>query len=204
GADFAATPLASGAAAAGPALPEVPAFPLAAPRSFGLPPCGSPVSLAEAAGRPDEFSFTLRKADGTGLGLSVAQEGPALLIEAVRSDGAVEAWNKSCAGRPERIVVPGDRIVGVNGVTEDSARMLEECESQQLLRLTVRREGAQAAAGGHEAPPATLRAEASEFVPSRSSRHRPHRARSPTEVEEEDAAQRPDAAWPKVERRETT
>merc|ERR1719188_2892367 len=120
-----------------------------------------------AAGRPDEFSFALRKADGTDLGLSVSQDGQALLIEAVRGDGAVDAWNKSCAGgpRPERVVGPGDRIVGVNGVTEDPERMLEECESEQLLRLTVRRGGAPAAAGGHEGGPTVMRADASEFVP---------------------------------------
>ncbi|CAK0845306.1 unnamed protein product, partial [Prorocentrum cordatum] len=82
------------------------------------------------------------KADGTDLGLAVSQECEALLIESVRSGGAVEAWNRSCSGGPcpDRVVGHGDRIVGVNGVTQNPERMLEDrCEAKQLLRLTIRR-----------------------------------------------------------------
>lgn len=125
-------------------------------------------AAAATAGQPHEFSFTLRKADGTDLGLAVSQECEALLIESVRSGGAVEAWNRSCSGGPcpDRVVGHGDRIVGVNGVTQNPERMLEECEAKQLLRLTIRRGLASVAVSPEGSGHTSMRADASEFVPT--------------------------------------
>jgi len=106
----------------------------------------------------------LRKADGSDLGLNVShhEEDKALRVEGVRPEGAVEAWNRQCVGSTasEKAVLSGDRIVSVNGVSNDPAKMLEECRDKQLLKLTVIR---------GEAVPApktpVLRADAPEFVP---------------------------------------
>lgn len=172
-----------------PPLPAVPDFPFpAAPcASTPLQSAATPLSLAEAlsssAATPSPsvplslmgslpqannhriFSFTLRKADGTDLGLNVShsEEDKALLVEGVRPEGAVEAWNRQCIGSTasDKAVLPGDRIISVNAVINDPVKMLEECRDKQLLKLTVVR-------GLSAAPPAastTLRAEASEFVP---------------------------------------
>jgi hypothetical protein len=122
------------------------------------------------------FSFTLRKADGTDLGINVShhERDKVLRVEGVRPEGAVEAWNRQCIGSsaPEKAVVAGDRIVSVNGVINEPAKMLEECRDKQLLKFTVMRGGAAVTA-----PPSTpvaavmpktttLRADACEFVPT--------------------------------------
>lgn len=167
-----------------PAVPDFP-FPASSAASTPLPAAAcppTPLSLAEALSSeltspvpvslmgslsrkgPYYFSFTLRKADGTDLGLNVShhEEDKALRVESVRPEGAVEAWNRQCLGSAasEKAVLPGDKIVSVNGVANDPAKMLEECRDRQLLKLTVVR-------GAPEAPKLSkpLSADASEFVP---------------------------------------
>lgn len=107
----------------------------ATPAQFTAPPVLGPAASL--------FSITLRKADGVSLGLSVTanEEGKALIVEAIVPGGAVESWNRQfvddCTG--ERVVVPGDRIVRVNGIEKDVARMLEACTTQRLVKLLVAR-----------------------------------------------------------------
>jgi len=170
-----------------PPLPTVPDFPFpqtpAAPTPTPSP--ATPLSLAEALNSetaspsvqvslvgsvplPSQgqriFSFTLRKADGTDLGLNVShhEDDKALRVEGVRPEGAVEAWNRQCVGSTasDKAVCPGDRIVSINGVVNDPTKMLEECRDKQLLKITVTR-------GEAAAAPKTLvlRADAPEFVP---------------------------------------
>lgn len=106
------------------------------------------------------FTFTLRKADGADLGLNVShhENGTALRVEGVRPEGAVEAWNRQCAGSAaqEKVVVIGDNIIAVNGISDDPKKMLDECRDKQLLRLTVARGAPKVT---------TLRADATVFVP---------------------------------------
>lgn len=186
-------------------LPEVPAFPfpaqspastapqlslaeaLGAPAAPVQPPAGlgpMPLSLASSLPpspleAPQVFSFTLRKADETDLGLNVTQHDQVLVVEGVRPDGAVDAWNRQCMGGAfsEKAVLRGDRIVSVNDVSYDPEKMLEECKEKQLLRLTLVRSDmplpdapVQAAPGlsspsERKAPTTSLRADACEFVP---------------------------------------
>jgi len=171
-----------------PPLPSVPDFPfphtpttaptptpsaatplsLAEALSSDTPSSSVPVSLMGSLPPPQQgqriFSFTLRKADGSDLGLNVShqEDDKALRVEGVRPEGAVEAWNRQCVGSTasEKAVLPGDRIVSVNGVSNDPAKMLEECRDKQLLKLTVIR-------GEAVAAPKTpvLRADAPEFIP---------------------------------------
>lgn len=164
-----------------PPLPSVPDFPYspAPTTSTPVPAAATPLSLAEALGSESPasvpvsligslpnagqriFSFTLRKADGTDLGLNVShhEEDKVLRVESVRPEGAVEAWNRQCLGSAaaEKAVMPGDRIVSVNAVSNDPLQMLEECRLRQLLKITVVR--------GEAPKSTTLRADASEFVP---------------------------------------
>lgn len=131
---------------------------------------------AGACASPVVFSFTIRKADETDLGLNVTQreQERVLCVEGVRAEGAVDAWNRQCLGGqfPEKAVLPGDMIISVNSVAYDPERMLEECKERQLLRLTISRGGLPleqppqtGAAGASPTPVTSLRAEASEFVP---------------------------------------
>jgi len=138
------------------------------------------------------FSFTLRKADGADLGLNVShhEHDRVLRVEGIRADGAVEAWNKQCnanagggagAAAAERAVLQGDHIISVNGIHYDPERMLEECRTMQLLRLTVARgdRGTMGTAvptvssgpvsgsnNGGGSKSSALRADASVFVPT--------------------------------------
>lgn len=183
--DFSASGYGSGSF---PPLPTVPDFPFAQTTAAPTPTPSpaTPLSLAEALNSetaspsvavslmgslppPSQgqriFSFTLRKADGTDLGLNVSHNGDdkALRVEGVRPEGAVEAWNRQCFGSTpsDKAVLPGDRIVSVNGVVNDPVKMLEECRDKQLLKITVTRGEAAAAP-----KPLVLRADAQEFVPT--------------------------------------
>eukprot|EP00416_Gambierdiscus_australes_P024914 CAMPEP_0171074496 /NCGR_PEP_ID=MMETSP0766_2-20121228/12176_1 /TAXON_ID=439317 /ORGANISM="Gambierdiscus australes, Strain CAWD 149" /LENGTH=402 /DNA_ID=CAMNT_0011531287 /DNA_START=107 /DNA_END=1315 /DNA_ORIENTATION=- len=118
------------------------------------------------------FTLTLRRADNVPLGLDVRGDtgDSFLVVEAVRPGGAVEAWNRQCAG-DMREIRAGDRIIAINGA-EDADSMREQCLAKHLLRMTVIR----GTGGGAEQPVAApqplqqsersgLRADASEFVP---------------------------------------
>jgi hypothetical protein len=176
-----------------PQLPTLPDFPFQG-ATGPSPSVATPLSLAEALGteatatplslsnsispsfepQAKVFSFTLRKADGTDLGLNVShmEHDKVLRVEGVRAEGAVEAWNRQCEfGIPEKAVLPGDRIISVNGVVYDPAKMLEECRDRQLLKITIARgEGAlpglPSNTKAEAKTPTTLRADASEFVPT--------------------------------------
>jgi hypothetical protein len=134
------------------------------------------------------FNITLRKADDVSLGLSVnadEEENKALIVEAVLAGGAVESWNRQCIGdgTGERVVVPGDRIVKVNGIEHDVKKMLEACTGSRLVKLQISRRSSGAAAHTPEKQPqsaaaaqeaadfatpekSSLRKKAPEFVPS--------------------------------------
>jgi hypothetical protein len=149
----------------------------------------SPTIGASGAGI---FNFTLRKADGADLGLNVShhENDRVLRVEGVRPDGAVEAWNRQCAGSAsaEKAVMPGDKIISVNGMTHDPEKMLEECKNKQLLKLTVVRGDPLPAADIAKAnlpnKQTALRADASVFVPMA-----PTDSPSPRQLEEEGAEQ---------------
>lgn len=88
-----------------------------------------------------QFNITLRKADDVNLGLSVKEDAEtrSLVVESVASGGAVETWNRQCIGdgSHERVVAAGDRIICVNGVEQDVAKMLEACTAKRLVKLLV-------------------------------------------------------------------
>lgn len=187
----------SGSEALGP-LPEVPAFPFPAQQfpaplslaeaigsdpvlkatplrlASSLPPTPTIEALPAAGYCPSGgvFSFTLRKADSTELGLNVSSQGSVLLVEGVRAEGAVDAWNRQCvASCSDRAVMRGDRILSVNNIANDPEMMLNECKTRQLLKFTVARANCPLPEVSLIASPAagraltSLRADASEFVP---------------------------------------
>lgn len=143
------------------------------PAAQALP---SQTSTAPAVGSTSpapSFTLTLRRADNVSLGLDVrGQSGSSyLVVEAVRPGGAIEAWNRQCAGDTREIRV-GDHITVINGV-EEADGMREECLTKHLLKMTVERvpdaPGEQPSGGiaqPQQQDSATgLRADADEFVP---------------------------------------
>jgi len=119
------------------------------------------------------FSVALRKAEGIGFGLATSQAGGVLWIDGVLPGGAAEAWNRQCgsSGAAEKVLLTGDAIVSVNGVAGNSEDMKLEFDTKQLLRLmVVRNDGPRSTPPQHVAAvterSSTLRADASEFVPT--------------------------------------
>jgi len=100
------------------------------------------------------FSFTIRKADNTDLGLDVSSSATqrGLLVEAILPGGAAEAWNRQQdPGRGSRELCPGDTILQVNSA-QGPEEMLMECRNKMLLKLTVQR-GEKYLLQGPESPP---------------------------------------------------
>jgi len=140
------------------------------------PEAPSPFATRGAGPGSGIFSFTLRKADGADLALNVSHQASdqVLLVEGVRPEGAIDAWNRQCAGTAssEKAVAAGDRIISVNSVVYDPVKMLEECRDKQLLKLVILR-GDQpvpvmsgvASKASPSNKSTTLRADASVFVP---------------------------------------
>jgi len=72
------------------------------------------------------------------LGLDLASDdGHGLIIVAVASGGAANAWNKQCRSEARQIL-PGDRLLSVNAADTEKG-MREEAQSKLLLRLTLQR-----------------------------------------------------------------
>lgn len=130
---------------------------------------------------PPKFTITLRRADQVPLGLEVQGENGAtcLTVSSVRPGGAIEAWNRQCAG-DEREIRAGDRIVGINSA-DNADSMRAECLTKHLLKITVVRQSSHcdemdegndvAASVAVSAAEAALgecgmRADAHEFVPN--------------------------------------
>lgn len=64
-----------------------------------------------------EFTVDLELTD-VGLGLEVDwADGKTLLIKSIKAQGAVVTWNKA---QPERPILPGDRVLSINGTSGDA------------------------------------------------------------------------------------
>lgn len=107
------------------------------------PVMAAPTSMAPIVVVDDAsvyFSFTIRRADSVSLGLDVERHEDFLLIKAVLSGGAIEAWNKQMDIVPcgAKVVLPGDYLVSVNGQV-GCDNMLKECKDKYLLKLVMLR-----------------------------------------------------------------
>mmetsp|Transcript_8934 Transcript_8934/g.24785 ORF Transcript_8934/g.24785 Transcript_8934/m.24785 type:complete len:462 (-) Transcript_8934:75-1460(-) len=175
-----ATSASSGGTGSEPAeLPELSqAAAAAATTTTTAPSSQTPAVLSAASTTPAQaFTLTLRRADNVPLGLDVRGDATDtnLIVKAVRPGGAIEAWNRQCAG-DAREIRTGDRIILINGA-EDAESMREQCLTKHLLKMTVLREPPAPPVAVEERLPAAtapaalersasgLRADANEFVP---------------------------------------
>ena len=88
------------------------------------------------------FGFSIRKARGVELGL-VFFDSPVngkLVVQRVLSRSAIHAWNMQVVESTHagKLIVPGDRLVGVNNVF-CTIGMLQECRKAEVLRLVWER-----------------------------------------------------------------
>eukprot|EP00446_Apocalathium_sp_SHHI-4_P013511 CAMPEP_0177198300 /NCGR_PEP_ID=MMETSP0367-20130122/25061_1 /TAXON_ID=447022 ORGANISM="Scrippsiella hangoei-like, Strain SHHI-4" /NCGR_SAMPLE_ID=MMETSP0367 /ASSEMBLY_ACC=CAM_ASM_000362 /LENGTH=351 /DNA_ID=CAMNT_0018646561 /DNA_START=4 /DNA_END=1059 /DNA_ORIENTATION=+ len=102
------------------------------------------------------FTFTLRLADGSGLGVDVLSSSTSngLIVEQVLQGGAIEAWNRQCwdgTSMVMKAVFKDDAIVSVNGKT-DCQSMLQECRNKVLLKIKIVRKFSGDPLAAHLAP----------------------------------------------------
>mmetsp|Transcript_103451 Transcript_103451/g.126426 ORF Transcript_103451/g.126426 Transcript_103451/m.126426 type:complete len:146 (-) Transcript_103451:98-535(-) len=91
----------------------------------------------DAGGRGTEYEVVLDKTAGKRMGIDVDhKDGKTLLIECI-NDGLIKDWNETAA--PGQKVAINDRITEVNGFREEVARLVDECQKDQMLRLKVAR-----------------------------------------------------------------
>lgn len=120
------------------------------------------------AQKQEIVSLELVKEDGfQTLGIEVNQVEGSLVVDKIDEHGLVGYWNNRRDSNQSRILT-GDRIMEVNGIKQDSKRMLHECKVRQKLSIVLSRTRVVAA----QSPPETgspvtrkLRPEAQVFVP---------------------------------------
>ena len=87
---------------------------------------------------PGFLSITLRRDESNSLGLHYGWDDcEGYCIYAVTKDGAVEAWNKQCT-TAFRQILPGDRLVSVNGETSFRG-IRNEVDNNVLYRLQIQK-----------------------------------------------------------------
>eukprot|EP00929_Paragymnodinium_shiwhaense_P055050 TRINITY_DN27600_c0_g1_i1.p1 TRINITY_DN27600_c0_g1~~TRINITY_DN27600_c0_g1_i1.p1 ORF type:complete len:843 (+),score=233.49 TRINITY_DN27600_c0_g1_i1:85-2613(+) len=97
------------------------------------------------------------KTRGGKLGACVNRIGDALLIEKLTDqDGLLQQWNTAHEDEPERCVLPGDRIIEINGVKGNAKNLIHQCHADQVLKMQMERDVQSSAESGKAAKPATV------------------------------------------------
>eukprot|EP00746_Dinoflagellata_sp_MGD_P143663 gnl/MRDRNA2_/MRDRNA2_76462_c1_seq1.p1 gnl/MRDRNA2_/MRDRNA2_76462_c1~~gnl/MRDRNA2_/MRDRNA2_76462_c1_seq1.p1 ORF type:complete len:771 (+),score=136.46 gnl/MRDRNA2_/MRDRNA2_76462_c1_seq1:85-2313(+) len=82
-----------------------------------------------------EVNLEVEKSSQQPLGIKTLRNGNTLRISAISSDGIVDRWNKA---NSSKVLMVGDYITGVNGITDDGPRMAKELERFGTLNIQVR------------------------------------------------------------------
>jgi hypothetical protein len=85
---------------------------------------------------PSTWTVQVTKNETTVLGVRTKKEHDGLLIVAVSQNGALGAWNQE---NPSLAVLPGDKIVGVNGDTKNPWNMIDSMWQSGTFDLQVSR-----------------------------------------------------------------
>jgi hypothetical protein len=98
---------------------------------------GTPSTTTPGSADQSPIALTLRRVDGQPLGLEVRPDTDlsCLHVERIQPGTVVEAWNRQCKGEP-RTILPGDRVVSVNGATKPDD-MRKEFGQKLLLKLEL-------------------------------------------------------------------
>lgn len=86
--------------------------------------------------RQRPFVVSIDRSDGGVLGIEVdyTVDGGTVVVSSVSVRGQVASWNSA---QPRCQVMPGDRIVEVNGVHSDAEAMMSQLRAYQSLKFTV-------------------------------------------------------------------
>lgn len=85
---------------------------------------------------PGEFLIEILK-DAEGAGLEIESINGKLLVAKLKK-GPMMTWNQEHSDDPERMVLPCDRIVRVNGTESDSNKLIDELKNDQRLKIVMR------------------------------------------------------------------
>jgi len=120
------------------------------------------------AQKQEMVSLELVKEEGfQTLGIEVNQVEGSLVVDKIDEHGLVGYWNNRRDSNQSRILT-GDRIIEVNGIKQDSKRMLHECKVRQRLSIVLARTRVVSTESPLEVGspvPRKLRPEAQVFVP---------------------------------------
>lgn len=87
--------------------------------------------------KPGTYHVTLKKTDGSKLGLDVDyMEGRVILPIMAITGGLAGEWNTA---HPDNQLQKGDSVVEVNGTRANVVAMLEKCKNDKVLEMTLRR-----------------------------------------------------------------
>merc|ERR1740133_237908 len=84
-----------------------------------------------------QYTIVLDRTSGHKLGINLSSpDGETIVINSIAEEGLVEMWN---AANPDQLVNCGDQIVEVNGVSVVAQTLLQQCESDDVLHMTIHR-----------------------------------------------------------------
>lgn len=120
-------------------IPAGPATSMSEYRNGSSPPALPTLSLGGAQGdRADRIYHVvfLKKSDAKlGIDVDYAPEDTLLPVLSVYG-GLAAKWNHD---HPEATVMPGDSIIEVNGLSGNAHGMMQKCETEEVLRMTIQR-----------------------------------------------------------------
>eukprot|EP00929_Paragymnodinium_shiwhaense_P081112 TRINITY_DN4237_c0_g1_i1.p1 TRINITY_DN4237_c0_g1~~TRINITY_DN4237_c0_g1_i1.p1 ORF type:complete len:217 (-),score=97.87 TRINITY_DN4237_c0_g1_i1:302-952(-) len=159
----------------------------------------APPATAPAVAPEGDFKVTVeRTGEGQTIGLTIiASKAPAgILVQALKDEGLVPAYNKQNEGTPDQQVKAGDVIVAINSVFEDYEKMKKELQQPKVAMTVKRVSAASAAAPAAAAAPTETAAEpAAEPAAGAEAPAAPAEAAAATEAaKEETEAPAPEAA----------
>jgi hypothetical protein len=103
-----------------------------------------------------DFKITLEKTEELStIGLVVTYpEKKWVVVSEIKDEGLAPDWNKRNANTPEQQFKPGDMILAINGVFDNSDLMMQEVQNQKTLNLVVKRAVADVPKASPESAPA--------------------------------------------------
>lgn len=93
---------------------------------------GAPLTKTQEQRR--EFVIRVDRSSGTPLGVIIEQSGVEFVIKEV-NEGVISIWNSDNSST----VIPGDRLVAVNGRRGDAKALIAELKELKVLQITVAR-----------------------------------------------------------------
>mmetsp|Transcript_47983 Transcript_47983/g.133833 ORF Transcript_47983/g.133833 Transcript_47983/m.133833 type:complete len:125 (-) Transcript_47983:231-605(-) len=88
---------------------------------------------------PNEFTIVIDRRTGDGLGINASPEKDGTLeVKTITPSGLVDRWNHSLpSGSPEQ-VIPGMRVIEVNGRHGCAMQLIAACRETEVLHITLK------------------------------------------------------------------